>query len=87
MYCICWNFVETDLIDKVIKKFIFQLDNHCNMFILGVFPTQSGQQVYIVATDLNNIPPGSVIIDPRTGKGHNSKFELVYYIEICLNQP
>ena len=31
------------------------------------FPGQGGQQVYIVATDLNNIPPGSVILDPRTG--------------------
>lgn len=35
--------------------------------VLGIFPGQGGQQVYIVATDLNNIPPGSVILDPRTG--------------------
>lgn len=45
--------------------------------IQGVF--SGGQQVYIVATDLNNIPPGSVIIDPRTGQPFSNTDGTIYH--------
>ncbi|XP_063424016.1 cAMP-regulated phosphoprotein 21-like isoform X2 [Mytilus trossulus] len=47
--------------------------------IQGIFPGQGGQQVYIVATDLNNIPPGSVILDPRTGHPYSNSDGSVYH--------
>ena len=47
--------------------------------IQGYFPGQGGQQVYIVATDLNNIPPGSVILDPRTGQPFSNSDGSIYH--------